>query len=130
MTTVRDLIDGANQDHKEGLVGAIDAFNPNSTFLDREIQRERFPLDALVFASWQTPYTTLEMYRALRCKYDEETNLWLENYVKEMAAKPDDIPPVLLDITRRGVALVDGFHRTSALLMLTDRIRIDAWVVS
>lgn len=128
MTTVRDLVNGADQDHKDGFVGAVKSYNPQ--LMDREVQRERFPLDALVFASWQTPYTKLEMYRALRCKYDEETNLWLENYVKEMAAKPDNLPPVLLHISRRGVALVDGLHRTSALLMLSDRIRIDAWVVS
>lgn len=126
MTTVRNIVP-TEFDPAEGFSRAVDAYPIN--LWDREVTRERFPLDALVFAGYQTPYTSLDEYGEKRCTYDRETNAWLIQYVTEMAANVDRLPPVLIHIRPNGLCLVDGWHRASALLMRTDEIRIDAWVV-
>lgn len=128
MTTVRNIVP-TEFDPAEGFARAVDAYPIN--LWDREVTRERFPLDALVFAGHQTPYTDFNVYREKRCTYDRETNEWLEQYVMEMAvaARAGTLPPVLIHIRPQGLCLVDGWHRSSALLMLTTEIRIDSWVV-
>jgi len=128
MTTVIDLSEMGSIDTRENLANAILAYySPGFTL--REVTREMFPLDALVFAEHQQPYTNIEDYRERRCHYDPETNEWLEHYVKEMSKNINILPPILLDITATGVALVDGVHRTSALLMFTNLPNVEAWVV-
>jgi hypothetical protein len=76
------------------------------------------PLDALIFAQYQGQYIypTLEDFKERRCKYDPETNEWLVNNVTEVLLRPE-IPPIYVDITKNGVALVDGAHRVSARLI-------------
>lgn len=77
---------------------------------------EEIPIDALVFARYQTPWTTLEEYQKERCHYDPETNEWLVNYITEELLQPH-IPPVYVDITETGLQLVDGKHRVTAHLI-------------
>lgn len=74
------------------------------------------PLDALVFADYQQPWTSLEDYKRDRCIYDPETNAWLIAYVTEVLIKPT-MPPIFIDILEDGVALVDGVHRVTANLI-------------
>jgi hypothetical protein len=130
MPIVRDLMQAhvdRNDDSDINFGRAVDAYDPDIWY--REVTHERFPLDALVFAEHQTPWVSFEEFTEERHKYDDETNNWLTHYVNQMALNVDNVPPVLLDITPTGVALVDGCHRTSALLIFTNRIRIDSWVV-
>lgn len=123
---LRDLLDSTT----EGVLQLDHAVTHYNKYLwNHRIIRERFPLDALVFAEHQQPWTDLEQYKKDRCKYDRETNEWLVYYVRHMAGNVDNLPPVILDLTDTGVALVDGVHRASSLLMFTDEIRIDAWVI-
>lgn len=74
------------------------------------------PIDALVFNSYQPVWTDLESYRKQRCNYDDETNEWLEDMVREYLLEPH-IPPIYVDILPDGVAVVDGVHRVSAHLI-------------
>lgn len=124
---LRELFDLDTEPSRYQLKAAVEGYN--KYLWNHRVIRERFPLDALVFAEHQQPWTDLDQYEKDRCKYDEETNAWLLWYVKEMAGNRDNLPPVILDLTATGVALVDGVHRASALLMCTDEIRIDAWVI-
>lgn len=126
MITVHNIIP-ANADSAELFCKAVDSYPID--IWGKIVTRERFPLDALVFAEHQTPWIDFEQYKTERLKYDDQTNNWLRYYVLDMAEEPDELPPVLLRLTDTGVALVDGCHRVSALLMLTNEIRIDSWVI-
>src|SRR6187399_644302 len=107
MTNVRNLIHTVARDDDSDLefINAVDKYPVN--LWDREVTRERFPLDALVFAGWQTPLTSFEQFKADRCKYDRETNAWLQWYVSNMAAaaKNGTLPPVLIHIRPNGLCL-------------------------
>lgn len=70
------------------------------------------PLDALVFSTYQTPWTDLEAYARERCIYDPETNDELIHYVTGNWSLTEP-PPIYLDILKDGVALVDGLHRAT-----------------
>lgn len=109
-------------DHYEG--------TKNASIRDLEVTRARIPLDALVFAEYQTPCTNIEDFRTKRCTYDPETNDWLEFYIRDMARGVDVIPPILVRVTETGLELIDGWHRTTALLIFTDRHDIDALVIT
>lgn len=129
MLQLKDIltIERTDRHNRDLMVETICAYDIN--LFDSEVVQERFPIDALVFAEHQTPYLTVEEYREKRCTYDEETNEWLEHYTREMAKNVHLLPPILVHLTDTGVALVDGVHRTSALLMFTNDIRINAWVI-
>jgi hypothetical protein len=71
------------------------------------------PVDALVFAEYQTTWASLEEFAEDRCRYDRETNEWLVYYVTEALLQPE-VPPIYVDVLDEGVALVDGAHRTAA----------------
>lgn len=79
------------------------------------------PTDALVFSEYQAPYiyTTLDAYKAKRCRYDSETNDWLVWLVTDMLLRPG-IPMIYVDILDNGFALVDGVHRATAHLIAED----------
>lgn len=130
MTTVRDLI-SLQGDHDEesdlNFINAVEHYD--ASLWDKEAVLLNFPLDILVFAEHQTPWTNLEQYKRDRCTYDSETNDWLVNYVWQMAHDSAKIPPVLLHHTDTGIALVDGCHRASALLMFGLHYRIEGWYV-
>lgn len=123
---VRNLVP-EDFDAAEGFVRAVDAYP--LPIWNKTAVKEYFPLDALVFAEHQTPWTHFDTYVKDRCHYDDETNDWLVRYVWEMAYAGDKLPPILLHVTDTGIALVDGCHRTSALLMFGVRYFIEAWVV-
>lgn len=79
-------------------------------------QMVEIPTDALVFTDYQQVWTTVDDYRKGRCHSDPETNEELVYYVTHELLDPE-LPPVYVDITDDGVALVDGVHRTTAALI-------------
>ena len=130
MTTVRDLVrlyETRNDDSDLNFINAVENYDP--AIWDRDVAIMNLPIDALVFAEHQTPWTSFDQYCKDRCKHDQETNDWLVNYVWQMAHDSYKLPPVLVHLTDTGLALVDGCHRTSALLMFGLHFRIEAWVV-
>lgn len=74
------------------------------------------PIDALMFATYQTPWPDLDSYVRDRCVYDPETNEELIWYVTENWSDTTP-PPIYIDILNDGVALVDGLHRTMWYLL-------------
>ena len=115
-----------------GEVSAVDIYQDKTGefIMEHEVTRDRIPLDALVFADYQTPSTNLEDFRTTRCTFDPETNTWIEFYVREMAEGVDVMPPILVRITENGIELIDGWHRVTALLVFTDCVDIDALVIT
>lgn len=127
--TLRDLnarIWGTN--YAESVSSAVEGYG-RPELLERQIILEVIPLDALVFAGHQTPWLNEDEFREKRCRFDEETNEWLVNYVRSMGAEGPFLQPIIIMATEDGVDLIDGLHRVSALLMYTNATHIAAWVI-
>ena len=115
-----------------GEVSAVDIYQDKTGefIMEHEVTRDRIPLDALVFADYQTPSTNLEDFLATLCTFDPKTNTRIEFYVRDMAEGVDVMPPILVRITEDGIDLIDGWRRVTALLVFTDCVDIDALVVT
>lgn len=110
----------------DSAISAIRAYD--LSLVGKPVVKENVPLDALVFAEWQTPYTSFDVYKEKRCHFDPETNEWLEDYIRLMAMNADRLPRIIVQYTKTGIALIDGLHRVSALLIHTDRTFVSALV--